>query len=417
MANMIPITRPELGDLEADAAAEVIRSGWLMMGPKTEAFEMAFSNRVQAPYGCAVSSCTAGLHLALQALGVQRGDAVITVSHSFIATANAARLAGAEPIFVDIDPDTYNMSPTALSKIIENGFDKREGSYWVKRPDTLAKGESPWVGCANPVGKLAAILVPHQVGLPADMKAILSISKALGVPVLEDAACAIGAKITLDDAKTWHPIGAPLGAASCFSFHPRKIITTGEGGMVTTADPDLDKRIRILRQHGMDRSTVERENSDTISRERYLYTTTNYRMTDIQAAVGLVQMGRLDEIIARRRALALRYGVAIKSMKDVIAPFEPSYARATYQSYVVRLPGEAGRVKRIASSLQKNGIDSRPGIMCSHRELPYANAWPEGCLPESESAMDETLILPLFPSMTEAEQDRVITALQDAAKL
>jgi dTDP-4-amino-4,6-dideoxygalactose transaminase len=417
MIDMIPITRPELGEREAEAAAEVVRSGWLMTGPKTEAFEAAFSNRVQAPFGCAVSSCTAGLQLALQALGVQRGDAVITVSHSFIATANAVRLVGAEPVFIDIEPDTYNMSPVALSKTLETAFEKRRGSYWLKTPAALAKGESPWIGCASPVGKLAAILVPHQVGLPANMCAILSVAKSAGVAVLEDAACAIGAKISLNDGKTWTPIGAPLGAAACFSFHPRKIITTGEGGMVTTSNAELDMMIRILRQHGMDRSTLERENSNAISRERYLHTTTNYRMTDIQAAIGLIQLNRLDKIIARRRALAVRYGEAIKTMKDVIAPFEPPYARTTFQSYVVRLLGDAGRVKRIAESLRDNGVDSRPGIMCAHREPPYAQAWPEGCLPESESAMDETLIIPLFPAMTNLEQDRVLAALEDAAKL
>ena len=196
-----------------------------------------------------------------------------------------------------------------------------------------------------------------------------------------------------------------------------KNMTTGEGGMMTTADPYLDRAVRILRQHGMDRSTADREKSGGTERERYLHTSTNYRMTDIQAAVGLVQLDRLEEIIARRRFMGARYGDAFNSMRDVVPPFEPDYARTAHQSYVVRFPGKAGQMGTVAALLRTKGVDTRPGIMCAHREVPYREAWPEGLLPESETAMDETLILPLYSSMTEGEQDRVLEALEEATRL
>ena len=417
MVKMIPLIRPDFGEEEAEAAVKVIRSGWLMAGPKTTEFEKAFAKKVVSRHACAVSSCTAGLHLALRALGVKRGDAVVTVSHSFIATANVTRLAGAEPVFVDISPDTYNMNPKSLSSALDELFEKHGKEYWFKNPETLARGESPWVGCKHKVGRLAAILIPHQVGLPADLAEILPLAKAANVPVLEDAACAVGAEISLDGGTTWKPIGTSIGAAACFSFHPRKIITTGEGGMITTHNSEVDRMVRVLRQHGMDRSTIDRENSVNVVREQYLHTTTNYRMTDIQAAIGLIQLGRLNAIIDQRRKLATRYNNAITNLKDAIPPKVPSYARTTYQSYVVRFKGKEGKAQKIANYLKENGVDTRPGIMCAHHEPPYSENWPKGSLPESELATQETLILPLFPGMTEDEQERVLTALEDAVKL
>ncbi|HEX7598392.1 MAG TPA: DegT/DnrJ/EryC1/StrS family aminotransferase, partial [Polyangia bacterium] len=213
----IPIVRPDLGDVEVEAVSRVIRSGWVAQGPEVAAFEREFAAAVGAPFAVAVSNCTAGLELSLRVAGVKPGDAVATVSHSFIATANAVVAAGARPIFVDIQPATYNMDPAALARAIT--------------PATRA------------------ILCVHQIGLPCDLPAILAVARPLGIPVIEDAACAIGTEIWMGD--RWQRVGQPHGLLACFSFHPRKLVTTGDGGMITTADPALADRLRLLRQHAL----------------------------------------------------------------------------------------------------------------------------------------------------------------------
>jgi perosamine synthetase len=403
----VPFARPWFDEDDIARVVETVRSGWVMQGPRVSEFEELFASTVEAPLALAVSSCTAGLHLALLAVGVGPGDVVVTVSHSFIATANVVRMCGAEPAFVDIDPVSFNMAPKALERCLDRDFERRDGRLWYGEVARLARGESPLRRVAEPRGRLAAVLVPHQAGMPADMARILAIADSFGVPVVEDAACALGSYIIVPQLGRAVPIGYPLGRIVCFSMHPRKVISTGEGGMITANHHDLMAHIRLLRQHGMTRSTAERHGDDTLTSESYPIVGYNYRMTDVQAALGIGQLRRLDNIIARRRAIADRYRAGLGHLADVTVPADPPFGRTNYQSYVMRVDGP-GRAQELMRKLRCRGIATRFGIMCAHREPPYADQWAKCSLPESERARDECLILPLFATMSDSETDYVV---------
>lgn len=375
---MIPLTRPALDGSEAAAAAEVIRSGWLSQGPQVAAFEAEFANLVGAPHACAVSNCTTALHLALLVAGVTHGDEVITVSHSFIATANAIRQCGATPVFIDIDPVSFNLDPNGIEAAI--------------------------------TARTKAILCVHQMGLPCALTSILALARLNGLPVIEDAACAIGSEIRIGDRWTW--VGAPHGDVACFSFHPRKVVTTGEGGMLTTARTDWDRRFRLLRQHGMNIPDSLRHQSLQVAFENYEVSGFNYRMTDIQAAIGRRQLRRLREILDRRRVLAASYARLLAHLPGVQPPIEPEWARSNWQSYCVRLPPNADQ-KRVMQRMLDAGVATRRGIMCSHLEEPYADVTFE-TLHHSEQAHRECILLPLYPDMGDEDQHRVVAALREA---
>ena len=390
----IPVARPSLGEAEAAAAGRAIRSGWVTQGREVGALEQEFAAYTGARHACAVSSCTAALHLALLAVGVQPGDEVITASHSFIATANSIRYCGATPVFVDIEPGTFNLDPALIERVVSS--------------------------------RTRAILCVHQVGMPCDMTAILRIARRHALPVVEDAACAIGSEIEWEG--HWEKIGRPHGDIACFSFHPRKLVTTGDGGMLTTSSAEWDRQFRLWRQHGMSLSDVQRHAASTVAFESYVTLGYNYRMTDIQAAVGRVQLGRLAAGVERRRWLAARYARLLADLPGVNLPVEPEHVRSNWQSYCVRLPSGSDQ-HRVMQAMLDERVVTRRGVMCAHREPAYPKGtWacggptgtcdcPAGTcvrLRESERAQDETIVLPLFLEMTTDEQDAVVAALARA---
>lgn len=373
----IPVYRPWIGEQEAQAARRPILSGWVTMGPEVEAFEREFAAYVGAKHACAVSSCTTALHLSLLAVGVEPDTEVITVSHTFIATANSVRFCRATPVFIDIQPDTYNMDPELIEQAI--------------------------------TPRTRAILCVHQIGMPCDMKAILAVARRHKLPVVEDCACGIGSEILCDG--QWDKLGKPHGDACCFSFHPRKLLTTGDGGMITTSNGEWDERFRRLRHHGMNVTTTVRHQARQVIFESYPEVAFNYRMTDIQAAVGREQLKRLPEMIGRRRRMAERYQAKLDAIPGLKAPHEPVWAHSNWQSYCVRLPEQFDQ-RQVMQELLDRGVVTRRGIMCIHREPAYAGLpcpWP---LTESEKAQDHCVLLPLFHQMTEQDQDYVVEQLE-----
>jgi perosamine synthetase len=376
MKQTIPIAKPYLGQEEEAAVVETLRSGWLSQGPRVAEFEREFAAFVGAKHAIALSSCTTALHLAFVAANLEPGDEVLCPSLSFIATANSIRYVGATPIFVDIDPLTFNIDPNRIEEAI--------------------------------TPRSRAILAVHQIGLPAAMNQINEIASRRNLLVIEDAACAIGSEYF------GKHIGAPHSWMACFSFHPRKILTTGEGGMITTNDDQLASRLRPLRQHAMTVSDVARHSAKSVVIESYDEVGYNFRMTDMQAAVGLVQLGRVPGFIERRRAFAARYTETLLKLGWLMPPSEPAGCRHNFQSYMARLTKDApvGRDQLMQLLLDRR-ISTRRGIMAAHREAPYSDPRWDKELPETNAATGECIILPLFHQMTEQDQEFVIESIRE----
>jgi dTDP-4-amino-4,6-dideoxygalactose transaminase len=371
---MIPVMRPWLGNEEAEAAAEAVASGWIAQGPRVREFEEAFAASIGTSHAVAVSSCTAALHLALIAAGIGSGDEVIVPSLSFIATANAVRYVGAQPVFSDVDLVTQNLTPET-----------------VKPRLTV---------------RTRAVILVDQAGVPADLDAMRALCDPRHITVIEDAACAAGSSYRAG------PVGAGAQLAA-FSFHPRKLLTTGEGGMLTTCDGSVAARLHRLREHGMDISAADRHRSQQPVIEHYIELGFNFRMTDIQAAVGLVQLRKLAHMVARRRLLARRYQELLSGIPGLLMANDPPYGETNYQSFWMLLPEESGVGRDdLMRLLADAGVSVRRGIMAAHLEPAYAEA--RASLPVTERLTRDSLILPLFHEMTEAEQEHVVATVTTA---
>ncbi|WP_298459540.1 DegT/DnrJ/EryC1/StrS aminotransferase family protein [uncultured Cellulomonas sp.] len=374
----INVMQPWLGAEEIAAVTEVIRSGWVAQGPRVAAFEQEFARVQQADHAVAVSSCTTALHLALVVAGIGPGDDVVVPSFSFIATANAVVYVGARPVFADVDPVTGNLTA-----------------------DTVAAAMTPGT---------RAVIVVDQGGVPVDLGAVRGLCDPLGVVVVEDAACGAGSTYR------GRPVGVGADVAA-WSFHPRKIVTTGEGGMVTTSRPEWADRARRLREHAMSVSAAERHASVLAPAEQYLEVGFNYRMTDLQAAVGIVQLGRLPEVVARRREIAAVYTDQLAEVPGLRPVADPPWGTCNFQSFWVEVgPDFPLDRDALLAHLAAAEVSARRGIMATHRQPAYAgrDAGSQP-LPVTEHLTDSTLILPVFHQMSGAQIEQVADALRSAA--
>jgi dTDP-4-amino-4,6-dideoxygalactose transaminase len=375
---MIPVMKPWLGEEEAKAAADAVSSGWVAQGPRVAEFEASFAASVGASHGVAVSSCTTGLHLSLHLLGIGPGDEVVVPSFSFIATSNCALYVGATPVFGDVELEDGNLSVRTVEPVLTE--------------------------------RTRAVIVVDQGGMPANVEPLRQLCDSRGIALVEDAACAAGSRYR----------GAAVGAGAelaAWSFHPRKLLTTGEGGMLTMSDAEVALRARRLREHGMSISAAARHQSRHPVIESYLEVGFNYRMTDIQAAVGLVQLGKLDDMVRRRRELAARYQAMLADVPGLRTVRDPAWGESNFQSFWVEV--EAGYPlsrNDLLSVLADEGVSARAGIMATHRQPAYVGH-PHGDLSTTERLTDNTLILPLFHTMAEEEQQTVVGVIRRAAGL
>lgn len=358
---MIPIAKPYLTEEEARAAYDVILSGWITQGPKVQEFEEKFAAYVGSRYAIAVSSCTTALHLAMIVSEIGPGDEVICPSMSYVATANCIRYVGATPVFAEINPENYNLDVDDVqSKISE---------------------------------KTKAILLVHQMGMPADIDTFAAIAKKNNLKLIEDAACAIGSSYK----------GIKIGAHSdlvCFSFHPRKVISTGDGGMITTSIPEYASRLKLLRQHGMSVNDRLRHESKSLIFEDHIELGYNYRMTDIQAAVGIKQLEKIDWIIDERRKIAFYYLEKLMDKDCLVLPIEKENYFSNYQSFSIYLKENCPIFRnKLMEKMLEMGISSRRGIMTIHRQTAYKKDYHAVNLKVSEDASDNSLIIPLFVPM------------------
>ena len=371
---MIPIAKPYLTEDEAQAAFDAVMSGWVTQGPRVQELENKFAAYTGAPYAIAVSNCTTALHLAMIVSEIGPGDEVICPSMSYIATANCIRYVGATPVFAEVNPDDYNISLEDAEKKITS--------------------------------RTKAILVVHQVGMPADINGFKELCKKHNLRMIEDAACAVGSSYN----------GQKIGIHSdlvCFSFHPRKVISTGDGGMITTNRPEYNDRLRLLRQHGMSVNDRVRHESKTIIFEDHVEVGYNYRMTDIQGAVGIKQLEKLDWLISERRKIALQYLEALKDIDCIRLPSEKDGCFSNYQSFCIYLKTNSPISRNdLMEEMRTAGISSRRGIMTTHRETAYKSDYKNIHLPVSEDLADNSVVIPLYIPMEQSDILRVIQTLR-----
>ena len=372
----VQIAHPSLGSEEVEALKQTIESGWITQGSQVAEFEEVFAKRHEAKYAVATSSCTTGLHLILKALDIGPDDEVIVPAFTWIATANVVVQCGATPVFVDIDPLTYNIDPTKIS-------------------DHITK-------------KTRAVIVVHLFGLCADIENIKAVLPD-GVHLVEDAACAVGAMVSDQNAGTF-------GIAASFSFHPRKIITTGEGGMITTDDEHLYELLKMLRNHG---ATISEERRHLSPKPYDLPDFDNcgfnYRMTDLQGAVGLVQMKKLDEMLSERQVRAANYIETLSELTWLRMPMVPEYFYHSWQSFVTYLESEKSSISRneVMSGLHERGVATRPGTHALHILGYYKKAFDfsPSDFPNSLASAQNSMAIPLHNQMSSEDYEYVIQAI------
>jgi perosamine synthetase len=370
----IPLMRPWLGEEEVSAIREVIFSGWVSLGPKVAEFEQAIAAKVGAGFGVATNAATSALHLSLQVLGVGSGDEVILPSFTCMANANAVIMAGAIPRFADIRRDTLNLDPDDVERRI--------------------------------TAHTKAIMMVDQIGLPADLDAFRALARRRGLALVDDAATTLGGRYK------GRFVGGH-GVVTCFSFHPRKMITTGEGGMMMTDDEQLAERARVLRSTGANVSDLLRHSANGAIFQEYYESGYNYRMTDMQAAMGLVQLKKLDSMLEQRTQQARFYERAIAELPEVSPPFVPADVSHAYSSYCIRLsPSSRVSPEEVVKRMAAAGISCRRGIPPLHYEPYFASQASDLVLPETQAAARETMFLPIYPGLSPEQQEQVVRALK-----
>ena len=370
-AEPIAFSRPYMGDAEAQAASDTVRSGWIVGGPRLAEFERRFAAHCGAAHAVGVSNWTTGAFLVLHAWNIGPGDEVIVPSLTFIASVNVIRHVGATPVFAEIDERTYNIDPADVAGKITS--------------------------------RTKAIVAVDQIGLPCDIDAVAAVAAAHGVRVLDDAACAFAS------VNRGRPVGS-LAEVTVFSLHARKVVTTAEGGMIVTDDHALAQRLRLLRHQGMSASDFARHGARPTQFETYPEIGFNYRITDVQAAIGLAQLDRLDEMLRLRRAAAERYTAGLVGHPFVVAPMVPDGLEHNWQSYQVALAPDATLSRNATMDrLYDANIPTRRGVMASHRERPYAEL--DAVLPITERVADTTFQLPMHPGLSAFQVERVLEQL------
>jgi len=371
---MIPIAKPYLNEAEAQAAYDTILSGWITQGPRVAEFEEKFAAYTGAEYAVALSNCTTALHLCMIVAGIGPGDEVICPSLSYIASSNSILYVGATPVFAEVSPSDYNLDIADVERKITS--------------------------------KTRAILLVHQIGMPADIDAFTQLAKKHNLLIIEDAACAIGSEYK----------GKRIGSHGdlvCFSFHPRKVISTGDGGMITTHNKEMAERLKLLRQHGMSVNASARHQSSKIIFEEHVAVGYNYRLTDIQAAVGIQQLAKLDQIVKDRRAIAYTYHDAFSGIDCIELPYEKEGYFSNYQSYSVILKDNCKLSRNeLMQKMMDEGISTRRGVMTSHREPAYADFCKDVSLPVTEKLSDNSIILPLYVPMDADDIQKVISVFK-----
>ena len=373
--NQIPLMKPWLTEEEWHSVKDVILSGWVSQGPKVQEFENAVAKFIGSKYAVATNACTSAIHLGLRIQGVNYGDDVLVADTTCMANVNAIKMAGANPVFVDIDKDTYNIDPNLIEKAI--------------------------------TPKTKAILNIDQIGLANDLDAIAAIAKKHNLAVVDDAATAMGGKYK------GNYLGAQ-GIVTTFSFHPRKMITTGEGGMLLTDDANIAEQARILRATGASVSDLDRHKAKGVILQKYYDSGYNYRLTDIQAAIGLVQMTKIEKMLEERNNQAALFNEAINTIDELVAPFVPSYATHAYSSYCIKIADNCSITPEfILNKMAEKNISCRFGIQPLHNE-PYfeKDGWKDAMFPVACQVAKKTFFVPIFPGLSDQNIYYIIDSLK-----